>query len=128
MSSAAPTSSTQARANWETTSPSRNQPWRLLPLDSRPASCSPSRSLYAGTCSAGARPKSTPEATAANKVKASVLSIDPNALQKRKVERIEMRQPARASHGQKQAQRGATTREGHALGEHLPQQPKTPGS
>src|SRR5258707_9920249 len=53
-------------------------------------------------------------------------SIDPNALQKRKVECIEMRQPARASHGQKEAERGATTREGHALGEHLAQQPKTP--
>ena len=40
----------------------------------------------------------------------------------------EMRHRARASHGEKQAQRGAATREGYALGQHLSQQPKTPSS
>src|SRR5437016_5279334 len=116
MSSAAPTSSMQARANSETTSPSLNRPCRLLPLDSRPASCSPSRSLYAETCSAGARPKEHARSDCCQQGEGKRAPIDPNAFQKRKVECIEMRKLARAGHGEKKAQRGTTTREGYTLG------------
>src|ERR1700757_4595424 len=49
-------------------------------------------------------------------------SIDANALQKRKIEGIEMGQPTRAGQGKKKAQRGAATGEDYAFGEHLPQQ------
>ena len=100
---------------------------RLPAVEPRVVSFSASCRALAGTCSAGARPKTTPVSTAISRQKARAVAASVRTLASSgMLTASRCATASRSADGQHHAQRRAAARKRHAFGQHLADQPPPP--